>query len=532
MICFPNFTLTIDLRIFMLLDSLVLKRILLVSMLFLPLLAQAQTQFPQVLRWGADSEGGAPYIFQDPAEPSKIVGFEVDLVEAIAAELNMKAEFVQNQWDGLIPGLLRGNYNIVVNGLEITEDRKAEIDFTRPYYITYEQLTVRKETYVINSLEDCKGKVVGTLKFSLAHRILDSQGGIEVRSYDSQVNTYEDLVNGRLDAVLMDYPIALYYGKTNPKLKLVGNPISQMAYGIGIRKEDPKLLEEINSALDKLAQNGKLRGILENWALWTPQMAEYLQDYGLSASSPTAYQAFLKASGIERTWKEKLRQYLGYIPLLAKGALITVELSLLAMGIAIILGLMITLIRLYAPFPFSQLAAVYVEVIRGTPLLIQLSIIYYGLPNIGIKLSSFPAALIGLGLNYAAFEAENYRAGILSIQEGQRDAAFALGMTQWQALRHIIIPQAMRLIIPPVTNDFISLLKDSSLVALITMVELMKVYQQLASANFDYFGIGLLAAAMYFLIGLPFVRLARFAENYFSFDKRLPAPAKVAEAAS
>jgi polar amino acid transport system substrate-binding protein len=486
------------------------------------LAGKTPAQAPGILRWGADSEGGAPFIFPDPKEPSRMIGFEVDLVDALAKELGMQPEFVQNQWDGLIPGLQRGNYDIVVNGLEITEDRKNEINFSEPYYITYEQLTVRKETYNRNRLEDLGGKVVGTLKFSLAHRILEAQGDIEVRSYEGQINAYEDLANGRLDAVLMDYPIALYYGRPNPKLKFAGAPISQMAYGIGIRKDDRELVQSINLALERLAQNGSLRNILERWALWNAPMAELLRDPNPSTTQPVDYEAYLKAFGMQRTWKEKAIQYLGYIPLLTKGGLITVELSLLSMGLAIVVGLVVALMRLYAPAPFSAAAGFYVEAVRGTPLLIQLYLIYYGLPNLGIKLSPFLAAFAGLGLNYAAYEAENYRAGILSIPHSQMEAALALGMTRWQALRHVIVPQAMRLIIPPVTNDFISLFKDSSLVSIITMVELTKVYGQLASTYYDYIGIGILTAAMYFLIGWPFVRLSRFAERRFAFDKQKP----------
>jgi len=477
-------------------------------------------QSPKTLRWGADSEGGAPFIFPDPKEPSKIIGFEVDIVDALAKELGMQAEFVQNQWDGLIPGLQRGNYDIVVNGLEITEDRKNEINFSEPYYITYEQLTVRKETYNLDRLEDLPEKIVGTLKFSLAHRVLEAQGGIDIRSYEGQINAYEDLANGRLDAVLMDYPIALYYGRPNPKLKFAGAPISQMSYGIGIRKEDQELMQSINLALQRLAQNGALRNILERWALWNTPMAELLRDPNPSTTQPVDYEDYLKGIGLQRTWREKLIQYLGYLPLLAKGGLITVELSLLSMALAIVVGLVVALMRLYAPAPFSSLAGFYVEAIRGTPLLIQLYLIYYGLPNIGIKLSPFMAAFAGLGLNYAAYEAENYRAGILSIPHSQMEAALALGMSRWQALRHVIVPQAMRLIIPPVTNDFISLFKDSSLVSIITMVELTKVYGQLASTYYDYIGIGILTAAMYFLIGWPFVRLSRYAEKRFAFDKK------------
>jgi len=176
----------------------------------------------------------------------------------------------------------------------------------------------------------------------------------------------------------------------------------------------------------------------------------------------------------------------------------------------------IALARLYAPRMVRAAAIAYIELIRGTPLLIQLFLIFYGLPHLGVRFSPMLAAVIGLALNYSAYEAENYRAGIQSIPKTQMEAALSLGMTQMQGLRHVILPQAVRLVIPPVTNDFIALLKDSSLVSVITMVELTKAYSQLASIHYDYLGIGLLAAAMYFLIGLPFVRLARLAERYFT----------------
>ena len=172
------------------------------------------------------------------------------------------------------------------------------------------------------------------------------------------------------------------------------------------------------------------------------------------------------------------------------------------------------------------LAIAYIEVIRGTPLLIQLYLIYYGLPNLGIRLSAFVAAVLGLGLNYAAYEAENYRAGIQSIPRGQMEAALSLGLTRAQSLRHVIVPQALRLVIPPVTNDFIALFKDSSIVSVITMVELTKVYGQLATAYYDYIGVGILTAAIYFLLGLPFVKLARYAERRLAFDQRVPPSAK------
>ena len=152
--------------------------------------------------------------------------------------------------------------------------------------------------------------------------------------------------------------------------------------------------------------------------------------------------------------------------------------------------------------------------------MISLYFIFYAAPSIGITLSPFLAAVIGLGLNYAAYEAENYRAGLTSVPRGQMEAAFSLGMSRRQSLKHVILPQAIRLVIPPITNDFISLLKDSSLVSVITLVELTKVYFQLASRYYDFIGIGIFIAIVYLLLGLPFVKLSKMAENKYIVDNR------------
>lgn len=472
------------------------------------------------LLWGGDAEGGAPYQFQAPRDPSRLIGFEVDIVDAIGRILGRPAQFIQNQWDGLIPGLQRGNYQMVVSGLEITPDRAQVILFSRPYYVTFEQLAVRADTGGIQSLQDCTGRSVGTLKGSLAHRILDSHPKIRALSYDGQINAYEDLANGRLDAVLMDHIIALYNVAPMPELKMVGAPIGRLEYGIGLRKEDAAMLENVNRALDQMIASGELRSILENWGLWTPMCAEYFADPSPGALRAEAYEQYLESRRQRPASWERVRQYLRYLPLLGKGALVTLELSLISMLLAVGVGLVVSLARLYAPALLRMLAVAYIEVVRGTPLLIQLFLIFYGLPHVGIRLSPMVAAILGLGLNYSAYEAENYRAGIQSIPRTQMEAALALGMTRFQALRHVIIPQAMRLVIPPLTNDFIALLKDSSLVSVITMVELTKAYGQLASMHYDYLGIGILTAGMYFLIGLPFVRLARYAERRLAPDRR------------
>lgn len=475
-------------------------------------------QIPKTLRWAADTESGAPFAMVDPVNPSMMIGFEVDIMKAIAHELNINLEFVQNSWDGLIPGLKTNNYDVAINGIEITPDRQKEVNFTRPYYITFEQLTVRKDQQGIDSLADCKNKKIGTLKFSLAHRMLEAEGGIDILTYESEVAAYSDLKNKRSDAVFLDAPIAIYYARPDPELKLVGGPIGQMLYGIAVKKENTELYKAVDSALKKISENGKLREILDNWNLWNPLMASQLHDQSLSRTPPIAYQTFLQNNTHDKTLGTKLKQYAGFIPALLKGAWMTLEVSVMGMVLAVLLGFSLALLKIYTTGPTQWFATLYIEIVRGTPLLIQLFFIFYGLPYLGIKLSPMMAAVLGLGFNYAAYEAENYRAGIYSVPRAQMEAAYALGMNKRQALRHIVIPQAFKISLPPMTNDFISLLKDSSLVSVITMVELTKVYGQLASTYYDYFGTGVLVAIIYLLLGLPFIRIARYFEKKLNVE--------------
>ncbi len=480
----------------------------------------AQAEEP--LRWAADTESGAPFVFQDPKDPARLIGFEKEVIEGVARRLNRTATFVQNAWDGLVPGLSRGNYDVIINGIEITEERKNAILFSDPYFITFEQLTVRKNENKINSLDDCRGKKIGTLKQSLAQEILEKHGGIEVVTYEAETNSYEDLKNGRIDGVLLDAPIAQYYAAPNPSLKLVGEPIGHVVYGIGLKKGATELQAQINRALAEMVKSGELRRIYDRYKLWNSLMAKQFNDKRDALEGPSAYEAFLNSTDHERTWDERLKLYVSFLPILAKASITTLNISIVSMILAVALGLVLALMRLYGTAPIQWAAMLYIEFVRGTPLLIQLYLIFYALPHIGIKLSPFFAAVIGLGLNYAAYEAENYRAGISGVPKAQSEAGLALGMNRTQTVRYIVIPQALRIVIPPITNDFISLIKDSSLVSVITMVELTKVYGQLASTYYDFMGTGILVALFYLLLGLPFVRLARFVEQKLSLQKGTP----------
>src|SRR5881396_503457 len=491
-----------------------------IAYLFLLLpLAAPHLASAQELVWAADAEGGAPYSFRDPRNPSRIIGFEVDLADALAERMGRKARFVQNQWDGLVPGLERAEYDVVINGLEITPERAEKIHFSNPYFYSTLTLTIRADDARIHGADDLRGLTAGVLRVTFAERYVQSLGNVTIRSYDGQVQQFIDLALGRLDAVVMDTPVASYYA-TGPQVRNFEIPAARMAFGIGIRKNDEELLHQINTGLEAMRRDGTLRKIYTDWGIYNAATAQAFGDNEPVANDhATRYREYLDAIRTEHSFKERLNDYKRYLPLLLQGALVTLEISAAAMAMAISLGLSLAVARVFAPRGVAWPIVGFIEVVRGTPLLIQLFIIFYGLPSIGIRFSPLWAAVIGLGVNYAAYEAENYRAGIQSIPRGQLDAALSLGLTRIQTIRKIILPQAVRLVIPPVTNDFIALLKDSSLVSVITMVELTKMYGQLAATNYDYIGIGLLTAAIYFLLGLPIARLSRALEARLAYMK-------------
>ncbi|MGA2053420.1 MAG: ABC transporter substrate-binding protein/permease [Opitutales bacterium] len=484
--------------------------------------ALAAKAFPDgKLIWAADTNSNAPFAFDDPAQPGRMIGFEYEIINGVAEALGVTAKLKKVSWDGLIPGLQRGGgYNCVINGIEVTPERAQSVDFSVPYYYTFEQLVTRTGQPEVTQLTQLRGKSVGTLSQTGALDMLEAAGGIDVKTYDEEINAYNDCAQGRIYAVLLDYPLAMYYAKPNPSLMFNGPPFGHLTYGIAMKKGDTATVAAINYGLTQLMTSGQMRVILSRWNLWTETMADDLRQPEEPAGPPVMYEAYLQATSQGPSLSERFARLWAWRNTLALAAFNTVTISMLSMLLAVAVGFGLAVLRVFAPKPLQFLSIVYIEVVRGTPLLIQMLFIYFGLPNIGIRLDPWTAGILALGLNYAAYEAENYRAGLLSVPKGQMEAARALGMTRRQALRHVVIPQAFRLVLPPVTNDFISLLKDSSLVTMISIMDLTNVYQRMATTYYDYFGTGLAVAVIYLLIGLPFVRLARWTEQRLAVDNR------------
>ncbi|MBU9858343.1 cystine ABC transporter permease [Rahnella bonaserana] len=198
--------------------------------------------------------------------------------------------------------------------------------------------------------------------------------------------------------------------------------------------------------------------------------------------------------------QESIQLVLDSAPFLLKGTLFTLQLSLGGMVFGLILGFILALMRLSHFWPLSWLSRFYVSVFRGTPLIAQLFMIYYGLPQFGIELDPIPAAMIGLSLNTAAYTSETLRAAISSIEKGQWEAAASIGMSPWQTLRRVILPQAARTALPPLGNSFIGLVKDTSLAATIQVPELFRQAQLVTSRTLEVFTMYLAASVIYWVL--------------------------------
>jgi polar amino acid transport system substrate-binding protein len=449
-------------------------------------------------------EGGGPYAYPDPGSPRGVTGFEVELMTILARDLGAEPVFSQGQWDKLLQVLDSGRIDLVINGYEWTEPRARDYLATRPYYVYQLQLMVRRGRPV-RSWADLKqprpggGRwTVGVLVGSAAETFASEQGGSngDVVRFDGATDAMTAVQNGQYDVTLQDLPAARFYAERFPGLEMVGPPESHGYYVIYVRNEDRALRDALDRSLARLVASGELRQIYERYGIWTEAQNELS-----SFTGPLERVTGRRGPG---GWALLNR----YRSRLLDAATVTVALSVASMPLAMALGLFIAIGRLYGPPKVRTLLYGYVELIRGTPLMLQLFVLFYLL-----RLPPWVAGIAGLAINYSAYEAEIYRAGLQAIPSGQMEAALALGMSRRMALRRVIVPQAVRIVIPPVTNDFIALFKDTSVCSVITLVELTKEYSILANSTGGAIEFALAAATLYLLMSVPLSWFSRWSER-------------------
>jgi len=475
--------------------------------LLLLLLAGSEPSVAQdpILRWGGDAEGGAPFMEANPEDPTKLVGFDVEVAELIALELGRTPQFVQVAFAQLDQSAIRGDFDVGLCGVEDTPARRSMVAESVPYYEFREVITVREaDKDRFKSLADLRGRRIATLGGTIAYEILlkaEESHGVTAVSYDDDVHPYSDLLLGRVDAVLLDNVLADRSMRRNSGLFTQPEAVEVGHYVVITAPSNLELRDRVDEILRAAMGDGRLEAIFRKWNVWNEdQPGLYARVLAASSDVVAERAAAARPSRTELT--------LQYIPSLFEAALITLALSCLSMALAVTLGVAIATGRVYGGPLTRTVLTGYVELMRGTPVLLQLFVIYYGLAAM-VRLPAFVAALLGLGLNYAAYESEIYRSALEAVPKGQLEASRILGFSRMQVLRLIRGPQAFRLALAPMTNDFVALLKDSSLVSVLTVVELTK-RTQIFAANIGSWVIpGILCAALYLAMSLPLGHLAR-----------------------
>lgn len=428
-----------------------------------------------VLRVGTEGVY-APYSFHDASQGGQLAGYDVDVAKAVGEKLGVEVEFVETNWDSIFAALEANRFDIVANEVTITEDRKAKYDLSDPYSLTEGVIVVRKDDNSIKSLEDLKGKVAAESPTSNWADVA-RKAGAQIEAVDGFTQAISVLNDGRVDVVVNDYVTVQTYLAEHPeapvKIAAKTGEFSDQAFAA---RKDSGLLPELNKALAELKADGTLTKISE----------KYL-DVDLSKGAPkSAWELIL-----DNLWP------------LAKAALTaTIPLTIISFAIGLVIALGVALARLSKNVVLAGAARVYISLIRGTPLLVQLFIVFYALPQIGVKIDPFPAAVIAFSLNVGGYAAEIIRSAILSIPKGQWEAAETIGFNYVGALRRIILPQATRVAVPPLSNTLISLVKDTSLASTILVTELFRTAQNVAAPTFEFFALYGTAALYYWVICL------------------------------
>jgi polar amino acid transport system substrate-binding protein len=440
-----------------------------------------------------------------------MIGFEAELADALAGELGVRADFFQATWHNLPALLNTGQIDVVLNGYELTPSRAARMAHTRPYYIYQLVLMARRGDPRLTRWadlehvpDDGRKLKIGVLQASAAQFYLQDHyaATVEVVVYEGTTDSMREVETGKLDAILTDLPAAVFYAERFSRLVQIGRPVARGYYVILLRPDDTALRDALNRAIDKLLADGELERIYKRYGLWNPLQRELAElpsgaeDLGIRAEKLGGW-AVIRSRG----W------------LLVEAAGMTILLAVVSMPLAMVLGLLVALARMFGPAPLRWAAIGYIELLRGTPLLLQLYVIFFLLPEVGIAIPAFYAAVAGLAINYSAYEAEIYRAGLQAVPRGQMEAALALGMSQGLALRRVVIPQAVRIVVPPVTNDFINMFKDTSICSVITVMELTKQYTVQQNNTGATLELAALTAALYLAMSIPLARLASYLEK-------------------
>lgn len=416
----------------------------------------------------------------------ELAGFDVDVSREIAERIGRKSQIVATEWDGILAGLLADKYDAIIGSMAITAEREEKVNFSVPYYLSGAQLFVHRDNpEKIYSIDECDGKRIGVvLGETYQHFLEENYPAIQVVTFKSSVEIFEMLDQKRISGFVTDRLVGSW------QIKKAGRafvPVGELLYreriGIPVKKDRAHLIQSINHALKAMNEDGTIKKIYDKY-------------FGLTATSARVSQGMSAA-----TITQKLLTGFARTLFIAAIAILSGFLLAIPTGLLLSRGKGAWMV----PHTITRL---FVDFIRGTPVLIQLLFVWLGL---GLK--PYTAAIVTLGICTMAYMAESIRSGLISIHPGQARAAQSLGLSPLDQFRFVIWPQAFRVAIPSLMNSVVALIKDTALVSVISIPELIREAQSIISVTFEPQKYYLIAAVMFFVVTFPLMKLSEHMEK-------------------
>jgi len=468
-----------------------------VSIGFMALVAGA----PGALAQGNESVDGQTYVVGTDTtfapfefrKDGKLTGIDMDLLNTIAKDQGFNVEIRSLGFSAALQALSSNQVDGVIAGMSITDERKEIYDFSEPYFESGIQMAVDRDDEAVKGYEDLKGKTVVAKTGSEGETYAKSiakEYGFNVKSLDQSATMYESVKAGSAVAVFDDYPVLAYGIAQNNGLKTVTDKVPGGSYGFAVNKgENTALLAAFNDGLAELKANGEYDKILNTY-LADPSEAVPSNFFDLVAKS---------------------------FPALMTGLGNTLLVTAISFAVAMMLGLAFGFMKISGNIVVRGISTSFVNIFRGTPLLLWAFMFYFGLPQLtGWDVSIWVAGVLTLSLNSAAYIAEIVRGGIQSVDPGQLEASRSLGLGYGKSMQKVVVPQAFKMMTPSLINQLIIMLKDSSLLLAIGFGELLYQGQQIYAANFRVTETLIIVGFIYFVAIMALTKLANFADRRFN----------------
>ncbi|HGZ5434512.1 TPA: ABC transporter permease subunit [Staphylococcus aureus] len=416
---------------------------------------------------------------------TEYAGVDIDLAKKIAKDNNLKLKIVNMSFDSLLGALKTGKIDIIISGMTSTPERKKQVDFSDSYMMTKNIMLVKKDK--VNEYKDIKdfnNKKVGAQKGTEQEKIAQTEiENASITSLSRLPDVILALKSGKVEGAVVEKPVAEAYLKQNPKLGISNVKFNEEEKDtvIAVPKDSPKLLSQINKTIKEVKDKGLIDKYMTNAANAMNDDSGFISKYG---------SFFLK------------------------GIKIIILISLIGVALGSILGAFVALMKLSKIKIISWIASIYIEILRGTPMLVQVFIVFFGITAaLGLDISALVCGTIALVINSSAYIAEIIRAGINAVDKGQMEAARSLGLNYRQTMKSVIMPQAIKNILPALGNEFVTLIKESSIVSTIGVGEIMFNAQVVQGISFDPFTPLIVAAALYFVLTFVLTRIMNMIEG-------------------